>query len=412
MSWSTALIALVAAFITVGQLSFVIGKEWSSARRIVADPGTDAAVIAEHGCVPAQFAGSPHRSIQILLAIWSFFWLRPTTPKQCFLARRVVGIRDGREIAYEDVHAGDGLRVVLEQCEQPDAFVRSLKRGGGIGLRTLALRDTEESGEQRMAYCVTVRTRGRFVPTVPDGTQPLWLQFDAVSAAPRSTCRTGPTRLAEISEDAVEILLAPSFSYQRAATAASSEPGRIKRRLLRHNANPWAAFAHVASRRAVVGGLTLGGSALLLGWTATWQFFVLGATAGIVVAPLLMPLLFAMSAFSNRTRSRAPSDPFEWLYYRHCVESTEAEWLPTTRIDTSPPTMWLGSSSHCLSIGRKLSHTDAASSIRHQWHRVAPWFRYPRWLCRQAAAYLRVVRGQVRTAVSKPRALRGETRTR
>lgn len=389
MTWLIALIALVAAFITVGQLSFVIGKEWGSARRIVSDPGTDADLIAEHGCIPARFAGSPHRSIQALLAVWGFFWLKPTTPKQCFLARRVVGIRNGREMPYRSVRAGDGLRVALEECEQPDGFVKSLKRGGGIGFRTIALRDTEEPGEQQMVYCVTVRTRGRFVPSIPDGTEPLWLQFEAVSAAPRSTCHNGPARLVDVPDDAMEILLAPSFSYQLASTVASSQPGYIKRRLLRHNANPWAALAHLIVRRATVGALVLGGSALLLGWTATWRFFILGAAVGFAVVPLLMSVLVVTAVLRNLMRSSAPSNPADWLRYRHYVENTEAEWLPTTRINTTPPTIWLGSTSHCLSVGRKLGHIDAASSIRHQWHRVAPWYRYPRWLCKQAAEYIR-----------------------
>lgn len=394
MSWLIALIALVAAFITVGQLSFVIGKEWSSARRIVTDPGTDADVIAEHGCIPAQFAGSPHRSIQVLLAVWGFFWLKPTTPKQCFLARRVVGIRNGREMPYRNVRAGDGLRVVLEECEQPDGFVKSLKRGGSIGFSTIALQDTEDPSDQQMVYCVTVRARGRFVPSVPDGTEPLWLQFEAVSAAPRSACHNGPARLADIPNDAIELLLAPSFSYQLASTVARSEPGHIKRRLLRYNANPWAALAHLVFRRAAVGAFVFGGSALLLSWSATWQFFILGAVGGIAFVPLLTPILFVAAVFRNLTRSSAPSDSLDWLRYRHYVENTAAEWLPTTRINTSPPTVWLGSTSHCLSVGRKLSHTDAASSIRHQWHRVAPWFRYPRWLYKQAAEYIRCRRSR------------------
>lgn len=398
MNWLIALITLAAAFITVSQLSFVIGKEWRSARRIVTDPGTDASVIAKHRCIPAQFAGSQHRPIRLLLAVWRFFWAKPTTPKQCFLARRVVGVRDGSEIPYGHVSPGDGVRVELESCEQPDMLVKSLRRSNAGGFGTIALRDMEGPGEQQTAHCVTVRARGRFAPSVPDGTEPLWLQFDIVSAAPRSTCLNGPTRLVDIPDDAVELLLAPSFSYQRAAALAEPKPGRIKRHLLRHNANPWVALAHLTVRRATAGAVALGGAALVLGWAATWRFFVAGAAVGVAMLALLVPMLFTRAAFRDLTRSPTPSDPLDWLRYRHYVQSTEAEWLPTTRVNTTPPTMWLGSTSHGLSIGRKLGHTDAASSIRHQWHRIAPWFRQPRWLYEQAKEHIRERRGRKQVA--------------
>ncbi len=395
MNWLIVLITLAAAFITVSQLSFVIGKEWRSARRIVTDPGTDSSVIAEHGCIPAQFAGSQHRPIRLLLAVWRFFWAKPTTPKQCFLARRVVGVRDGSEIPYGHVSPGDGVRVELESCEQPDMLVKSLRRSSAGGFSTIALRDMEDPGEQQTAHCVTVRARGRYAPSVPDGTEPLWLQFDIVSAAPRSTCLNGPTRLVDIPDDAVELLLAPSFSYQRAAGLAEPGPGRIKRHLLRHNANPWAALAHLTVRRVTAGAVVLGGPALVLGWAATWWLF---ATVGVAMLALLVPMLFALAAFRDLTRSPTPSDPLDWLQYRHYVRSTEAEWFPTTRVNTTPPTMWLGSTSHGLSIGRKLGHTDAASSIRHQWHRIAPWFRQPRWLYRQAKKHIKERRGRKEVA--------------
>lgn len=407
MTSTTALITFAAAFVTVGQLSMVVGKEWRAARRIVADPSVDASAIAEHGCVPAQLAGSPHRPVRLLLALWGFFWVKPTTPKQCFLARRVIGIRDGREMPYGSVRPGDGVRVELEECEHPDTFVKSLRRGSVGGFRTIALRDTEDPNEEGMAHCVTVRTRGRFASSFPDDTEPLWLQFDAVSASPRSACHNGCVRLSDAPDNAVEILLAPSFSYHRAAAVASPKPGRLKRRLLRHNANPWAAVAHLAVRRAVIGAIVLGGPALMLGWTDTRQAFAGGAAAGLVTVMLSWPLLLWASAIRDLPRRRMPTTPLEWLRYRHDVQTTEAEWLPTTRVNTAPPTMWLGSTCHSLSVGRKLGHTDAASSIRHRWHRIAPWFRYPRWLCRRAVARIRDRRG-LAPAVAQGSRMRGD----
>ena len=389
MTSTTALVTFAAAFVTVGQLSMVVGKEWNSARRIVADPSVDASVITEHGCVPAQLAGSPHQPVRLLLALWWFFWVKPTTPKQCFLARRVVGIRDGRETPYGSVRPGNGLRVVLEGCEHPDTFVKSLKRGSVGGYRTIALRDTEDPDEDGMAHCVTVRTRGRFAPSVPDGTRPLWLQFDAVGASPRSTCHNGRIRLSDVPDNAIEILLAPSFSYQRAAAVASRRPGRLKRPLLRHNASPWAALAHLAVRRAIIGAIALGGLALILSRTDARQAFAGGAAAGLTMALLSWLARSSAAAIRDLTRRRVPTRPLEWLRYRHYVQTTEAEWLPTTRVKASPPTMWLGSTCHSLSVGRKLGRTDAASSIRHQWHRIAPWFRHLRWLCRRAVARIR-----------------------
>ena len=403
MTSTTAFITFAAAFVTVGQLSMVIGKEWRAARRIVAVPSVDASVIAQHGCVPAQLAGSSHRPVRLLLALWGFFWVKPTTPKQCFLARRVVGIRDGREMPYKDLRPGDGVRVELEECEHADTFVKSLKRGSVGGYRTIALRDTEDPDEEGMAYCVTVRTRGRFAPSVADGTRPLWLQFDAVGASPRSTCHDGRVRLSDVPDNAIEILLAPSFSYQRAAAVARHRPGRLKRRLLRHNANPWAAVAHLAVRRAVIGAIVLGGPALMLGWTYTRQAFAAGAAAGLMAVMLSSPVLFSAAVIRDMPRRPMPTGPLERLRYRHYVQNTEAEWSPTTRVKTAPPTMWLGSTCHSLSVGRKLGHTDAASSIRHQWHRIAPWFRHPRWLYQRAAERLRRWRGHAPAVAQESR---------
>ena len=393
----TLAIALTAAIITVGQLTFAIAKEWRAARRIVAVAGVNDRMVAEYGCVPVQFAGSPSRLVELLVSVWGFFWVGPTTPKHPFWARRVVGIRDGREIDYESVRVGDGLRVVLESNEHPDSLVKSLRRGSAGGYRTIAVRNIEEPEVRERAYCVTIRTRGRFAPAVPDGTEPLWLQFDAVNAAPRSRCRNGPAPLDEVPDDAVELLLAPSVAYRRAASVTNPKPNRIKHRLLRHNANPWAALAHLTVRRAIVVLVGFAIPAILLDWHATWSLFAAGCVVGIVAVELLASFYFISAAVKRMMRSSEPADSLEWLRYLHYVQTTEAEWFPTTRVNTTPPSIWAGSTSHGMSVGRRLDHTAAKSIIRHQWHRIAPWFRQFRWNFYRFSRFLGALRDLRRT---------------
>lgn len=63
----------------------------------------------------------------------------------------------------------------------------------------------------------------------------MWMQFDTINAAPRSKCRNGKMPLGEVPADAVKLILAPSVTYQRAASGTDGEKSRIKRRLLRHS---------------------------------------------------------------------------------------------------------------------------------------------------------------------------------
>ena len=50
--------------------------EWRAARRIVPVAGLNAAMVAKHGCVPTQFAGSRHKPESTgVVGVWG--WSRP-----------------------------------------------------------------------------------------------------------------------------------------------------------------------------------------------------------------------------------------------------------------------------------------------------------------------------------------------
>ena len=187
----------IAGTVAAVQLLLAAWREWRSARRIVAVGGLDADYYEEHGCVPLQFAGSRFGAVRAAVTVTGFFMVRPTTPKQVFAARNVVGMRGSSEIDYRQIRPRDRLWVMLDEGEYRKVFDRSIRRGVVSFYRTVAIRELAGPGSSEYAHCVTVRTRGSVVRVAGDaGSQ--WLEYAVTAAAPRSNRRSGQHPLADV----------------------------------------------------------------------------------------------------------------------------------------------------------------------------------------------------------------------
>ena len=226
-------------------------REWRAARRIVPIAGLDAKVIAEHECVPTQFAGSKYRSVVALVVAFGFLFVKPNTRKQAFWAQSAIGMRSGCEIASTEIRAGDKLRVVLENGERPNTFVKSLKRGSSGGYRTIAIRDLDDPQMKLHAHCVTVRTRGMYAPTVLDGRVPQWMQYDVVVEAPRSGFPNGKAALSDLPDDAMHLVITTDADQRKESPKRTQLMATVRRVLLRRNVNPWVALLHITVRYGI-----------------------------------------------------------------------------------------------------------------------------------------------------------------
>ena len=367
----------IAATVAAVQLPFAAWRECCAARRIVAVGGLDAEAYAVHGCVPLQFAGSRYWIVRAAVAVTGFFMVRPKTRKQAFATRKVVGVRDGRQIDYCDIRPRDRLRIMLDEGEHPAVFDRSMRRGVVSFYRTIAIREIKDPGFSESAHCVTVRTRGDLLPAVDDaGSQ--WLEYEVTSAAPRSNRRSGPCLLADVPEDAVEVVIIPPATHQQARDAAiRREYGALRRRLMRHNPNPLVGFVHVVTRFAVPLAVLAGLGVRFLGWATT---------AAILLSLVLVPLaLFAVPVciaaavalglyVRNRIRTRRP--PIEAPRLRS-LEPTSQK-VPLSYGKRRPPRVWTGATARSMSAGRVFTGTDARSMIKHAWRQHAYGFLPPR----------------------------------
>ena len=367
----------IAATVAAVQLLFAAWREWCAARRIVAVDGLDAEAYAVHGCVPLQFAGSRYWVVRAALAVTGFFMVGPRTRKQVFAACRIVGVHDGRQIDYCDIRPRDRLRIMLDEGEHLAVFDRSMRRGVVNFYRTVAIRDIESPGSSENAHCVTVRTRGDLL-TVVDEAGSQWLEYEGTSAAPRSNRRSGPCSLADVPEDAVEVVIIPPDTYQQARDAVIGQAyGVLRRRLMRHNPNPRVGLVHVAARFAVPLVILASLGVRSLGWTAT---------ARILAAVVLMPMaLFAILALvagavalgpyiRDRMRGRRPPVPKIQLRF---LEPTRQR-VPLSDANQRPPRMWTGATARAMGAGRDINATDARSTVTHAWRQYAYGFLPPR----------------------------------
>ena len=370
----------IAATVAAVQLLFAAWREWCAAHRIVVVGGLDAEAYAAHGCVPLQFAGSRYWVVRAAVVVTGFFIVRPKTRKQVFAARKIVGVHDGRQIDYCDIRPRDRLRIMLDEGEHAAVFDRSMRRGVVSFYRTVAIREIERPGSSESAHCVTVRTRGDLVPAVDDaGSQ--WLEYEVTSAGPRSNRRSGPSSLADVPEDAVELVVIPLATYQRVRDEAIGQAcGALRRRLMRHNPNPFAGFVHVVARYAIPLALLAGLGVRFLGWATTARILV-----ALVLAPLVLLAFFGVPVcigvgiallqhVRDRIRTRRP--PAETTRPRHLEPKRRR--VPLKYIKRPPPRMWTGATARSMSAGRVFNATDARSMITHAWWQFAYWLLPPR----------------------------------
>ena len=335
-------------------------REVRGARRIVSIAGLNADLIVRNGCVPVQFAGSKYRSVGAFVAVLGFLFVVPNTRKHAFWVNSAMAIRDGREIAYSEIRAGDKLRVVLDGGERPKAFTRSLKRGNSGGYRMIAIREFADAGVPRYAHCITVRTRGMYAPTRVDGRVPQWLQYDVVAAAPRSRFQNGELALADVPDDAVHLVLTPTHADQH-SESSTPRVGAIRRLLLRRNVNPWLAFLHIITKYGVL---------YVILWASGPVSGVPAVAALVGFAGLVVSLAFWRSIW-RKMQQEPLQRPQPRTAETERIVATSLEWRPTHLVNTAPPKLWTGATSHCLSVGRVLNGTDAKTILGHRWHRFS-----------------------------------------
>ena len=358
----------IAGTVAVVQLLFAAWREWRSARRIVAVGGLDAEVYAEHGCVPLQFAGSRFGIVRAAVAVTEFFMVRPKTRKQVFAARKVVGVRGRSEIDHREIRPRDHLRIMLDEGEHPTVFDRSMRRGVVSFYRTVAIRDLECPGTSEHAHCVTVRTQGSVVPVVGD-VDPQWLEYAVTAAAPRSNRRRGQSPLADLPEDAIELVIIPPDTYQQARDAAAEQRGDpLRSWLMHHNPSPKAAAVHIFSKYAVL-------PAVLAYFAISYGGLLRASVVlfALALARITIPCVWlgVLDAPLQRLRQRARGR-------RQLAGSTISRSVARRRRTISlrydrrpPPRVWTGSTAHCMSAGRRVNATDARSLAAHLWKQVA-----------------------------------------
>ena len=360
----------IAGTVAVVQLLFAAWREWRSARRIVAVGGLDAGVYAEHGCVPLQFAGSRYTAVRAVVAVTGFFMVRPKTRKQVFAARLVVGVRGSSEVDYREIRPRDRLRVMLDEGEHPTVFDRSMRRGVVSFYRTVAIRELGCAGASEHAHCVTVRTRGNVVRVAGDaGSQ--WLEYPVTAAAPRSTRRTGQYPLADLPEDAVELVIIPPDTYQRARdVAAERRDTALRSWLMRRSPNPIAAAAHFVTKYTLPPAALIVLAALYSGSTDTSAILFVVAVPPVLIALLLVRFV-ALDALKRylRQRIRGRGQPDETT--NPPATETNRETIPFQYVRHPPPGVWTGATAHCMSAGRRVNATDARSMITHAWQQIS-----------------------------------------
>ena len=360
----------IAGTVAAVQLLFAVWREWRSARRIVAVGELDADVYAEHGCVPLQFAGSRFGAVRAAVAVTGFFMVRPKTRKQVFAARKIIGIRGSGEIEYREIRPRDHLRIVLDEGEHPTVFDRSMRRGVVSFYRTVAIRELGDPDSSEQAHCITVRTQGSVVRDADDP-DIRWLEYAVTAAPPRSNRRSGQSPLADLPEDAIELAIIPSDTYQRARNAAAERrSGALRSCLMRRNPSPIAAAAHFVSKYTIPLAAIVVFSALYTGSTHTP-----GILAVIAMPPALITLLFlrfmVLDALGRqlRQRTRGGGQPATTTNTR--PTDTRRQISPLQYTGYPPPDIWTGATAHCMGAGRRLNATDARSMITHAWHQFS-----------------------------------------
>ena len=359
---------VAATQIAIQILSAVL-REWRSARRLVAVHGLDAETYAVYACVPLQFAGSRYLMVRIVVAAIGFFGVRPKTPKHAFAACEIAGTHEDHPIDYRDIRPRDHLRIRLDEGEHPAVLDRSMRRGVASFYRTIAIRELGSPGFDESVHCVTVRTGGDLVRASGDGDS-LWLEYEVTSAAPRSGHRSGRHSLADLPEDAIELLVIPPPILQRASdTAAGQARGTLHQKLMRRNLSPRAGFAHVVARYLIPLVVLAGFSVRFLGWQTTGAILIACVTIPVVLlamlAMLAIPAVVVAICLRARARVRARRPPNGQVRQRDSEPADRR--IPLRGEKLHPPRIWTGATARSLSAGRDFNGVDARSMVRHAW---------------------------------------------
>ena len=360
----------IAGTVAVVQLLFAGWREWRSARRIVSVGGLDAGIYAEHGCVPLQFAGSRFGVVRAAVAVTGFFMVGPKTRKQVFAVRKVIGVRDGSEVDYQQIRPRDCLRIMLDEGEHPTVFDRSLRRGVVSFYRTVAIRELGCPGSSEYAHCVTVRTRGSVVGVAGDAGS-RWLEYPVIADAPRSNHRSGQSALADLPEDAIELVVFPSDTYQRARSVAAERRDKaLSSWLMRRSPTPIVAAAHFVTKWTVLPAALVVFATLYSGSTDTSAILFVVAVPPVLVALLLVRFV-ALDALKRHLRQRARGGGQSDETTNSRSTETNLQTMPLQYFRPPPPGVWTGATAHCIGAGRQINSTDARSKITRAWRQCS-----------------------------------------
>lgn len=247
---------------------------------------------------------------------------------------------------------------------------RRSRRGVVSFYRTVAIRELGSPGSGEHAHCVTVRTRGNVVRVAGDASSQ-WLEYAVTAAAPRSNSRSGQSPLADMPEDAVELVIIPSNTYQRARDAATERRDTSLRNwLMQRNPNAAAAAAHFVSRYTLPAAALVVLLALFSEPTDTWAILRVLALPPVLVILLLVRFVVPDVLQRHlRQRARGRRQMVETTNPR--VTGTERETIPLQYVGHAPPGVWTGATAHCMSVGRQVNATDALSMITHAWYQFS-----------------------------------------
>ena len=279
-------------------------------------------------------------------------------------------MRGSSEVDYREIRPRDRLRVMLDEGEHSKVLDRSMRRGVVSFYRTVAIRELGGPGPSEHAHCVTVRTRGSVVRVAGDAGSQL-LEYAVTAAAPRSNRRSGQSSLADVPEDAVELVIIPPDTYQRARDAAAERRDTALRNwLMRRNPNPITAATHFISKYTLPTAAFVVFAALYSGSTDT-SAVVFVVVMPLVLIALLLVRFVVFDALKRRLRQRIRGGGQPAERTNPTATGTNSETIPLQYLGHPPPGVWTGATAHCMSAGRQVNATDARSMITHAWQQIS-----------------------------------------
>lgn len=172
-------------------------------------------------------------------------------------------------------------------------------------------------------------------------------------------------------EDAVELVIIPPDTYQRARdTATERRDTALRGWLMRRNPNPITAAAHFVTQYMIPVVAVVVVAALHSGSTDTSAVAFVLVLPAVLIAVLLVRFVVP-DALKRRLprRLRVEVQPAETTDPTAAV--TNSETIPLQYFRHAPPGVWTGATAHCMSAGRRVNATDARSMITHAWRQFS-----------------------------------------